>query len=196
MTATEFDDAKLLWKSFYASHSFRQAREAAQHIFDNKLEKEAPLFHPLVVAIYTLYAKPFTRSDGVGRLEESFVPKEHLQEHKIILEHRHQIYAHRDADGFPIADHGAVNQVRVVRTKQVMGLVATEFHARYTAMPSIINLCRALEQKTDYNVKKLWDRHKGKIPNKVGECLLNVLDPKTDMWLPQKPMIVASHENT
>src|SRR5258706_15703941 len=59
-------------------------------------------------------------------------------------------------------------------------------------MPPIIHLCRTLEQKADANVKELWDRHKGKIPNTIGECLLNVLDPNADLWLPQKPMISSS----
>jgi hypothetical protein len=189
MQATGFEDAKLLWKVYYAAPCFQQAREAAQHIFDNKLEKEkSPIFQPLIVAIYTLYAKPFTRSDGVGRLEETFVPNQHLQEHKIMLQHRNEIYAHRDADSFPLADFGAVNQVRAVRTREVMGLVATEFHARYTMMPPIIKLCRALEEKAADNMKELWDKHKSKIPNKIGEYLLNVLDQNADMWLPQKPM--------
>ena len=190
MNATEFAEAKLLWKSFYAGNCFVQVREAAQHILDNKLEKEAPLFHQLIVAIYTLYAKPFTRSDGVGRLEETFVPKEHLQQHKLMIEHRHQIYAHRDADGFQIVDYGSVNQVRSVRTHEAMWLQATDFHARYTAMPSIIKLCVALEQKTDYNVQTLWHKYNGTIPKKIGECLLNVLDETRDMWLPQQPMIL------
>ena len=89
-----------------------------------------------------------------------------------------------------MADHGPVSQVRVLRTPEFMQLYATQFHARYTAMPPIITLCGVLEEKTNYHVKKLWDKHKAEIPRKAGEYMLNVLDQNADFWLPQKPMIL------
>jgi len=149
---------------------------------DNKLDMQSPIFHPLVVAVHTLYARPFTHAFGVEKFDDSFVPAEFRKAHKILMEHRHQIYAHRDAKGFQVADYGVVNQVRAVRTKNhYFGLTATEFHTRYTAMPSIIKLCRALEEKTDYHVNKLWKKHKGKVPKQVvGEWLLNVLDQNAE----------------
>jgi hypothetical protein len=189
MNTSEYSDAQLLWKMFYAGECFRQARGAAQHILDAKLEHGSPLFYPLVTAVYVLYAKPFTRADSVGKLGEEIIPAEHRELHGLLLEHRHQVYAHRDGDGFPVADVGPVNQVRAVRLPREILLAATDFHARFPAMPPIIALCQALEKKTGYHVDKLWIKHAKSIPDKVGEYMLNVQEPSAAMWLPQKPMV-------
>jgi hypothetical protein len=191
MNTSEYSDAQLLWKMFYAGECFRQARGAAQHILDAKLERDSPLFYPLVTAVYVLYAKPFTRADAVGKLGEEIISAEHRELHGLLLEHRHQVYAYRDGDGFVVADYGPVNQVRAIVLPQEIRLMATDFHARFPAMPSIIDLCQALEKKTGYHVDKLRARHAKAIPNKVGEYMLNVQDSSADMWLPQKPMVLT-----
>ncbi len=191
MNTSEYNDAGLLWKMFYAGECFRQARGAAQHILDARLEHGSPLFYPLVTAVHVLYAKPFTRADAVGKLGDEIIPTEHRNLHESLIDHRHQVYAHRDGDGFAVADYGPVNQVRAVKTPQMIRLLATDFHARFPAMPAIIDLCHALEHKTSYHVDKLWARHVKSIPDKVGEYMLNVKDLSADMWLSQKPMILT-----
>src|SRR5437879_4770216 len=109
MNPQESNEAKTLWKMFYAAESFQRARQSAEHILNNKLEKDDPLFRPLLVATYVLYAKPFTNATSVGRLTEDIIPKQHLDFHKVMMQHRNQVYAHRDADGFEVADYGTVN---------------------------------------------------------------------------------------
>src|SRR5438552_11364445 len=52
MNAAELEDAKTLWKMFYAAESFKRAGTSANHILDNKLENEDALFYPLLVATY------------------------------------------------------------------------------------------------------------------------------------------------
>ena len=152
MQPTEFDDAKLLWKMFYAQQCFKHAQAAAEHILKEKLEKENPLLYPLVTSVYVTYGKPFKRARGVGQLGEEMIPSQHLNLHRMLLEHRDQVYAHTDADAFELADFGEANQVRVLRLPEEMRLVATQFHARYPLMPSVIDLCGALQEKTGYHV--------------------------------------------
>ena len=94
MNPNQYSEAKELWKAFYASPSFGQAKEAAQHIFVHKMDSDTPLFGALLTAVYVLYAKPFTRADAVGRLDESIVPPNRLVEHREIMKHRHQLHAH------------------------------------------------------------------------------------------------------
>jgi hypothetical protein len=191
MNTSDYSDAQLLWKMFYAGECFRQARGAAQHILDAKLERDSTLFYPLVTAVYVLYAKPFTRADAVGKLGDEIIPAENRELHNLLLGHRHQVYAHRDGDGFSVADYGPVNQVRAVRLPHEIRLMATDFHARFPAMPAIIDLCQTLEKKTGYHVGKLWTRHAKSIPDKVGEYMLNVQDSSAAMWVSQKPMVLT-----
>ncbi len=189
MNAPDFENAKLLWKMFYARESFRQARNAAEHIYSTRMDSKSPLFYPLITSVHVLYAKPFTRGDAVGKLGDEMIPDEHKELHKLILEHRHQVYAHRDGDGFELSDKGSVNQVRAIADHREARLVATDFHARFPAMESIIELCRLLETKTDHHVSKLWLKYAKAIPQGRGEFLLNVTDSTADMWLAAKPMI-------
>lgn len=190
MTSLEYGDAQNLWKMFYARQCFQQARGAAQHILDAKLEWNSPLFTPLVTAVHVLYAKPFTRADAVGRLGEEIVPQEHRELHCLLLKHRHEIYAHRDGDAFSVGDHGPASQVRAIRLPTEIQLLATDFNARFTAMPGIIGLCQELEKKTTYHVDKLWSKYAKSVPKIIGEYMLNVQNQTGEMWLPQEPMVL------
>jgi hypothetical protein len=190
MNTADFDDAKLLWKMFYARESFRQARGAAEHIYSTKMGGDSPLFYPLIASVYVLYAKPFTRADAVGSLGDEMIPDEQKEFHRLIINHRHQIYAHRDGDGFEVADRGAVNQLRAIVNGGEIRLMATDFHARFPAMKPIIDLCELLEKKTDYFVSKLWHKHAKTLPHQNGEFLLNVTDSVGDMWVAAKPAIL------
>jgi hypothetical protein len=182
METAEFEDAKLLWKMFYAYQCFGRAEAAAQHILDENLEQGSPLFYPLVTSVYVLYGKPFKHArGGVGKLGEEMIPSAHLDLHHQLLEHRDQIYAHTDAD--------AANQVRVLQTATEMHLFAVDFRARFPLMPSIIDLCGILQRKTWYHVEKLFERYKARVPESVGEYAINVSNQAGDFFTPVKPMI-------
>ena len=189
MTTAEFEDAKLFWKMFYAFHCFGRAQAAAQHILDEELEEESPLFYPLVTSAYVLYGKPFKRARGVGQLSEELIPREHLDLHRKLLEHRDQIYAHTDADAFPLSDFGEANQVRVLQTATEQNLFATDFHARFPLMPPVIDLCGTLQTKTWYHVERLFNRYRARLPESVGEYAVNVSDQEGDFFRPVRPMI-------
>jgi hypothetical protein len=118
------------------------------------------------------------------------IPPEYLDLHHQLLEHRDQIYAHTDADGFQVADYGEVNQVRVLQTDTEMHLFAVDFHARFPLMPSIIELCSILQRKTWYHVERLFNRYKAKVPNSVGEYAINISDQSGDFFTPARPMIL------
>ena len=182
MQPKEFEEAKLLWKMFYAEQCFKHTKVAAEHIFKGKLEEENPLFYPLITAVYVIYGKPFRLSRGVGKLEEEMIPPEYLELHRLLLDHRDQIYAHVDATGFELSDLGQANQVGVWRFPTGVQLFGTQFNARYPLLPSVIDLCRILEEKTGYHVKKLFDRYVGLVPNQNGKYVINVCDEADDFF--------------
>jgi hypothetical protein len=109
MQPQEFEDAKLLWKKYYAVQCFKHAQVAAEYILQNKIAEDDPVFFPLITAVYVLYGRPFKRTKGVGVLGKEIIPQEHLELHQSILDHRDQIYAHSDAIGFELADVGQAN---------------------------------------------------------------------------------------
>jgi hypothetical protein len=192
MTKDSFEDARLLWKMFYAKECFRHARAAAEHIRDNALEAGHPLFYPLITAVYVLYAKPFKKAfGGIGMLGNEMIPKEQLELHELLLEHRDQLYAHRDAQPFELPDRGAPHQLRFLVSPPEMRLFGTDFHARHPAMQPIIDLCAILEEKTDYHVSRLWKKHIGDVPTSVGEYMLNIYDENEPFVIKKDPLLLT-----
>jgi hypothetical protein len=192
MQPAEFEEAKLLWKMFYADDCFKRARAAAEYIVAQKLEHENPIMYPLVTSVYVLYGRPFRHSNAVGKLDEKIIPPKHLDLHRELLKSRDKVYAHADGTGFELPECGQANQVRAIRTQTELRLFATQFHARFTLMPDVIKLCRALEEKTSYHVRKLFMRYVGRVPRQVGEYAINIYDEKGDFFRKEKPILLKS----
>jgi hypothetical protein len=186
MQPNELDDAKLLWKMFYAEQCLKHVRTAAEHILNEKLEEDNPLFYPLITAVHVNYGKPFGFSRGVGRLEEEMIPPQHLDLHRLLLKHRNQVFAHTDAIDFELPDFGQANQVCVRRSLDGIRLFGTEFQTRYPLMPPVIDLCDILLKKTSYHVVKLFNRYTGQVPRPIGDYVINVYDQAGDFFLPKK----------
>jgi hypothetical protein len=175
MTTEQLDDARTLWKMFYACEAFRRAREACEFILTQNLDADHPAYYPLVTSIYVLYARPFNYCrGGIGKLTNDIVPDQHKNIHKFILNLRDQIFAHTDADEPNMDTVGSANQVNFVMTNGTCRLRLTQMTALPTELKNISILCKVLEEKTDYYVQKLWTRHLKLIPIANGEYTLNV----------------------
>jgi hypothetical protein len=176
MKPQEFEDAKLLWKMFYAEQCFKHAQAAAEYVLQNKIEEDNPVFYPLIAAVYVLYGRPFKKSCGVGSLDEGIIPPEHLELHRLLVKHRDQVYAHTDATKFELPDVGQANQVGVAVSLTEKRLFGTQFCARPPFLPNVANLCQSLQTKAEYHVCKLFERYKKQVPDKVGKYVINVKD--------------------
>lgn len=176
MQPQEFEDAKLLWKMFYAEQCFKHVQVTAEYVLQNNIEEDNPMFYPLITAIYVLYGRPFKKSYGVGSLGEEIIPPEYLELHRLLLNHRDQIYAHSDATGFELPDVGQANQVGVAVSITEKRLFGTQLCARPPLLPNIINLCQSLQNKAEYHVCKLFERYKNQVPDQVGKYTINVYD--------------------
>jgi hypothetical protein len=184
MTDQEFEDAKSLWKFFYARECFRQVESAVQRMLALKLDTYHEIYYPLLVSVYVLYGKPFKRANIVGKLSRDIVPKEHLELHDNLIEHRDQLYAHTDADWREVADRGKINQVRflVTETQQTRAtlrefrLFAPQFKARPILLPNVAQLCKMLMRIADTEINNLQARNISSIPMGAGEYTINILD--------------------
>jgi hypothetical protein len=71
VTAEEFEDAKSLWKFFYAHECFKQVENACSFILENNMDENHSAYYSLITGIYVLYGKPFKRSNVVGNLPDN-----------------------------------------------------------------------------------------------------------------------------
>lgn len=164
----------------HARADFSMVADTCRYILNQKLDFHDTIYYSLVVGIYTIYGRPFTANRGVGRLDDSIVPKEHRTLHDDLLKHRNQVYAHSDAVGAP-SPFGNINQVRFfVQPHQILPGV-TRWRAEPSVLTEIMALCQELKKKTKYWTDKIQDRHFPhlKVPN--GEYLID-LDPKSSKF--------------
>jgi hypothetical protein len=54
MTPEEFEDAKSLWKFFYAHECFKQVENACSFILQNSIDENHPAYYSLITGIYVL----------------------------------------------------------------------------------------------------------------------------------------------
>jgi hypothetical protein len=191
MRPEEFEDAKLLWKMFYAGQSFEHARAAAEYVLKENISADNAIFYPLMTAVYVLYGKPFRKSHGVGCLDEKLIPLKYQELHQDLMKHRDKILAHSDASGFEWFDVGQANQVRlVVRSSTDKSfLVCGQLQANPALLPHIISLCLELQELVESKKRELFKRYEKYVPAGVGEYILNIEDPSGDFFGPAKPVV-------
>ena len=189
MQPQEFEDAKRLWKMYYAVQGFKHAQAVAEYILQKNITEDDSVYCPLITAVYVLYGRPFKRTNGVGLLENEIVPQEHLKLHQTILDHRDQIYAHSDANGLELADVGQANQVRAKRLPTETLLLRSQYQATPALLPHIIKLCQELQEKALVHVNQLFAQYAKHIPAKLGEYVLNIDDPEGEFFKPANSVI-------
>jgi hypothetical protein len=189
MRPEEFEDAKLLWKMFYAGQSFEHARAAAEYVLKENISADDAMLYPLMTAVYVLYGKPFKKSNVVGCLGEELIPLEYQELHRDLLKHRDKILAHSDAKGFEWLDVGQANQVRLVRRPTDKSLVCSQLQANPARLPDIISLCLELQEQVEIKKRELFKRYEKYVPAEVGEYTLNIQDPNGDFFRPAKPVV-------
>jgi len=178
MTEAELNDARTLWKMFYAWESFQRVQKLCEYVLQEKMDENHPAYYSLITSIYIIYGRPFHKSRGVGKLANDIVPKEHTKLHKAMLFHRDSIYAHTDAEGPDMGDDGCANQVRIVVENGIYQMALTQFKALPIVLKDILILCKALQEKTDYHIAKIRSRTLKLIPPVNGEYFLNVSSVK------------------
>lgn len=188
MRPEEFEDAKLLWKMFYAGQSLGHARTAAEHLLQEKIVSDNAIFYPLMTAVYVLYGKPFGKSYGVGCLGKELIPVEYQELHRDLLKHRDKILAHSDASKFEWFDVGQANQVRLVRRSTDKSLICSQLQAEPALLPHIISLCLELQEHVNIKKRELFERYEKHVPAGVGEYILNVEDSSGPFFKPAIPV--------
>jgi hypothetical protein len=189
MRPEEFEDAKLLWKMFYAGQSFEHARAAAEYVLKENISADNAILYPLMTAVYVLYGKPFKKSYGVGCLGEELIPVGYQELHRDLLKHRDKVLAHSDTSGFEWFDVGQANQVRLVRRPTDKSLICSQLQANPALLPHIISLCLELQEQVEIKKRELFKRYEKYVPAEVGEYVLNIEDANGDFFRPAKPVV-------
>src|ERR1700736_2342271 len=111
MTDEQFADAKQLYKFAMARDAFLEVSKGSDYLLQTHTSSDAPEYYALSVGIVTLYCRPFTNNNGIGRLVEDLVPNEFQGIHKYLRALRNQAFAHTDSSGL-LPGHGKIIELR------------------------------------------------------------------------------------
>jgi hypothetical protein len=196
MTETQFAEAKKYWLMFQANETFKAVHRGCLELVSSGLSQESPIYFPLVAGLICLYGKPFKKSEGVGKLPNKMVPKEHLPLHNDLITIRDKLYAHSDANEtvtLGILHFGELRAYRYKYPKPQGGYfidrlqIAPGFFGNHMA-----KLAQAMVEKTQYYVDLLGKRFAPHIPHRDGECLLNIKDKDGVLFTQVEP--IRPHE--
>jgi hypothetical protein len=167
------EDFQKLWLMCHAQPAFASVYEASNYITKNNLEYGDELFYPLFTSIVINYARPFKKSNIVGKLIDDLVPLKSQNLHGQLISMRDTLIAHTDGNA-PRDEWGSVTEVRYRRTKSHFCSSTTQFHLNSVQIKEVKNLSKILGDKIAYHIEKIQRKYADKFPKKIGEYILNI----------------------
>jgi hypothetical protein len=167
-----------------AHYSLEVVRDAIPRMLKEEWDERCPERYLEIVGIICVYARPFTRSDPVGKLSEQIVPEEFRQLHDHILTLRHKLFAHADAS-LTVGKDDYPNEVVIEHDGRIPAVCITRASAKKSLLEQMVPLVGALIEKTDYHRSRLGKKYAKAISNLVkGEFRFNVADPEAPIFIP------------
>jgi hypothetical protein len=167
-----------------AREAFKQSIRISAYAINNNIANQHELFLPLAVAAHVIYARPFLKNYGFGKLEDILVPVGHQDTHKRVLAYRHKVFAHRQLKEqkkgekkATVLDYHAV--YLCIRGNQAFTTVA-EQHPQPGCFRDIYTLSRVLLEKVRYHSLTFFKRHMRLMPREQGTYKL-VMDEDAEL---------------
>jgi hypothetical protein len=157
MTKIEYSYVRQLYKFAIAHDSFFEISKTCEHMMAVEIKSLSPGYYVMAAGIVTLYGRPFTENDLIGRLNPNLVPQKFKELHSILIDLRNQAFAHTDSSG-KLQGHGKMTDVRFLFD----GKNVTSFSSRPifepVLLPQIKELTELLAQKAKESHENYLDR--------------------------------------
>jgi len=169
------EETNTFWLMLYAMDAFKKCILCCESMLKYRITPAEFAYLPMIIAVLTMYGKPFHRNVGVGKLDDGFVPPAYKDLHELMIRDRDKIHAHSDAKGKD-SRIGNANEVYLIRAEEGFSWgVPTLVSFDEKEIRSIIALCEALIQKLDDDTTK----YEGKVIEEIrklppGEYILNL----------------------
>lgn len=167
------DEKKTFVLQVHASYAFSTVIDICEQILNKPIPASDSLYHPLVIAIYTAYGRPFTKCRGIGKMSEDVIPDEFKELHGDLITHRDKLYAHADKD----MDHevyGPANELRVTVSSDGSRRLWTQpIQPSPQQIRDILRLARHLRKEMEDWTDKFFQKHMQKITVAPGDYLVD-----------------------
>lgn len=165
---------KDIWQMLYALDCFQNVEKVCEHILERNIVNGNPMYHSLLTAAYVIYGRPFKKNYGIGKLDESFVPKSLIDKHKEIIKHRDKIFSHTDVNGKWEEEDLSLNQVELVVENGRCQWRIRAIQAEPEFVRSMMDLSKDLARKADARIQDLNQRIGKYVPKRNGVYKLNL----------------------
>jgi len=108
----------------------------------------APGYYAMAAGIVTLYCRPFTKNDRIGKLDPSLVPQEFNVLHSTLINLRNKAFAHTDSSG-DLQEHGKMTDVRILFDGKSIKSFSSRLLFEPVLLPQIKALSELLAQKVN-----------------------------------------------
>jgi hypothetical protein len=174
------EEKKLFALRCHASYAFSTVAEICQEILDKPIPANDPLYHPMIIAIYTSYGRPFTNCWGFGKLPVDIVPDEFHVLHEELMTHRDKMYAHADKD-MVHNDYGPVNELRVtINANGRCRVWSQPIQPSHVQVGNILKLSRRMNENMEYWKNKFVKKYMHKIEVEPGDYIIDT-DSETQL---------------
>lgn len=167
------EEKRLFVLRTHASHAFSTVIGICKHVWDKPIPASDPLYHPLMIAMYTAYGRPFTNCWGFGKLPDDTIPAQFKDLHEELLSHRDKIYAHADKD-MQNDDYGPPNELRVtVNADGRCRLWTQPVQPSHRQVKDVLSLAQQMHTKMEYWTDKFVEKYMQKMTVAPGDYLVN-----------------------
>lgn len=174
------DEKKLFALRSHASYAFSTVAKICKEILDKPIPANDPLYHPLMIAIYTSYGRPFTNCWGFGKLPVDAVPDKFQGLHEELMTHRDKMYAHADKD-MVHPDYGPANELRVtVNANGRCQIWSQPIQPSHLQVKNILTLSKKMHEKMEYWKDKFVKKYMQKIELEPGDYIFDT-DSETQL---------------
>jgi hypothetical protein len=171
MSKEDGKTVKAIKRLMFGVHSMKLVISSCRY-YENLKDANLDLLTILSAGIATVYASPFTSSQGLGPLDkryQEFPDKENKQAHDDLMGARHEGYAHRDLTG----EHATMHQIQVVVCADGSIDLRTQLSAYSNdVIPHIINLCVFQDERFTKDAHALLLGLQAKLKKPVGTYIL------------------------
>jgi hypothetical protein len=155
MTKIECSDVRQLYKFAIAHDSFFEISKTSDHMMAVNMQSLSPGYYVMAAGIVTLYGRPFTDNNLIGKLRPNFVPPRFKELHSILIDLRNQAFAHTDSSG-KLQGHGKMTDVRFLFDgKNVTSFSSRSFSNRCSC-PKSRNLLRFWRTRQRRAMRVIW----------------------------------------
>jgi len=187
MRSIPLADREKMFAFLQGREAFKQCLRVCAEVLNSNMDHTHPLFTPLGIAAHVVYARPFMKSYGFGKLDEVIVPDALRPIHLRVIDRRNKIFAHRQVKQARKGGHSELlhlHHVFITVGERELFTSVAERRVEVEFFAEIAKLSDTLLPKTRHYSRELFRKYEMVIPREQGTYQLAMDDSALEIFAP------------